>query len=66
MPVSSKKWIKSRTLIFNFVCLTLSSLEATLPILQPLLGEQSYLVIIFVVTLGNMLLRFDTNAALTK
>lgn len=59
-----KPWWKSRTLLFNALIGVGAAAESSLHLLQPLLGEQTYPILLFGVTVGNAFLRVLTTQAL--
>lgn len=61
-----KKWYKSKTMIFNLLSLGLLGVEQNFALLQPVLGEGTYGVVLFVVTMANIGLRTITTTAVGK
>ncbi len=65
MAPDCKPWYRSRTLRFNAAVAALTAMETSLHLLQPLMGEQTYLVLLFAATVGNAYLRAITSQRLT-
>lgn len=61
-----KPWWKSKTLRFNALVAALAALEASASLLQPLLGEAVYPVLVVVLTIGNAVLRVITSQGIGK
>lgn len=59
-----KHWRQSRTLMFNALAGVLTAVELNLHLLQPLLGEYTYPILLFGVTVVNAVLRVLTTQAL--
>lgn len=59
-----KHWVKSRTLWFNTIAAVLISGEASLQIVQPIVGEKMYLWISFGLVLINVVMRTLTTVAI--
>jgi len=60
-----KAWFKSKTIWFNIIMSGLVTAEQSFPMLQAYLGESTYGVLLFTLTIGNVLLRSITTTALT-
>lgn len=60
----AKRWYKSKTLWFNAALAALTALEASASLLQPLLREAVYPVLVVTLTVGNALLRVITTQAI--
>ena len=56
-----KAWYQSKTIIFNIVMSALMSAEQSFPLLQSFLGESTYGVLLFTLTIGNVILRSITT-----
>lgn len=56
-----KPWYKSKTIWFNIVLTFFAVLDTTINLLQPVLGEQTYPIILFVVSFFNLILRSVTD-----
>ncbi len=59
-----KHWIKSRTLWVNAIAGLLLTAEASLHIIQPLIGDNTYMLASFGLILINVLMRTLTTVAL--
>ena len=59
-----KHWWKSRTLWFNLIVAAVAAAELGFPALKPLLPDNLYLLLTFVLVVGNALLRAVTTKAL--
>lgn len=60
-----KPWYKSKTLWFNAAAGILAAAQANLHLLQPLLGEQAYPILMMAIVMGNALLRVITTQGLS-
>lgn len=60
-----KPWYKSKTLWFNAAAGTLAAAEANIHILQPMLGDQAYPILMMSVVIGNAILRVITTQGLS-
>lgn len=56
-----KSWYRSKTIIFNIIMSALVSAEQSFPLLQAFLGESTYGVLLFTLTIGNVVLRSITT-----
>ena len=61
-----KKWYKSKTMLFNLFSMSLLGMEQNLPMVQGVLGENTYGIVLFVVTMVNIGLRAVTTTGVTK
>ena len=61
-----KQWWKSKTLWFNALVAAATAAEASLSLLQPVLGAGTYPSIAFALALGNAVLRVMTTQGLGK
>lgn len=61
----AKPWWKSRTVWFNAVLLGLAAAESRLSLLQALLPVNVYSLLSFVLPVGNVMLRFITQQAVS-
>lgn len=61
-----KCWWKSKTLWFNAAVAALTALEASFSLLQPVLGDKAYPVLLTVLTVGNAALRVITTQPIGK
>lgn len=61
-----KSWWQSKTLWFNALMVTLTAIEASFNLLQPALPVNVYGVVLFCVSVGNVILRFLTTQAVGK
>lgn len=52
---------RSKTIIFNALCGALAVAEPNMALLKPVLGESAHSVMLFVVIVGNAVLRFYTT-----
>lgn len=59
-----KPWLQSKTLWFNALAAAVAAAEESLHLLQPLLGEATYPVLLFAVTVVNSVLRVFTRHTL--
>lgn len=59
-----KHWAKSRTLWLNTIAAVLLSAEASLQIVQPIVGEKMYLWCSFGLVLINVIMRTLTTVAI--
>jgi len=55
---------KSKTMWFNTIVGALIAAEASISLLQPVLGAEAYGITSFVLVVGNVLLRAITNKSL--
>jgi hypothetical protein len=56
-----KKWYQSKTIVFNIAMSALMSAEQSFPLLQAFLGESTYGILLFGLTIGNVILRSITT-----
>lgn len=63
-PVPRKHWLKSRTLWINTVAAVMLAAEASLHLIQPIVGEKFYLLTSFALVLINVILRTLTTVAI--
>ena len=61
-----KKWYESRTIQFNLLSTLLLGVEANFPLIQSVLGESTYGVVLFIITMANIGLRTITTTAVSK
>lgn len=61
-----KKWYKSKTIIFNLLSILLLGVEQNFALLQPMLGESVYGVMLFSITMANIGLRTITTTGVAK
>ena len=61
-----KKWYRSKTIIFNLISMSLLGAEQSFSLLQPVLGESTYGILLFVITMANIVLRTITTSAVSK
>lgn len=61
----SKSWLLSRTLWVNVGMAALAAAEVNFQMLRPLLGESTYGVMLFSLTIANVILRFVTTSPIT-
>ena len=61
-----KKWYQSNTIRFNLLSISLLGAEQNFALLQPVLGEGTYGVILFVITMANIGLRVITNTGISR
>ena len=61
-----KKWYKSKTILFNLLSMGLLGAEQSFSLLQPMLGESTYGVVLFIITMANIGLRTITTSAVVK
>ena len=61
-----KKWYKSKTIIFNSLSMLLIGAETNFMLLQPILGDSAYGVVLFIITMANIGLRTITTTAVSK
>lgn len=61
-----KKWYKSKTIIFNVLITVLLVAEQSFSLLQSVLGESVYGVVLFTLTIGNVILRTVTNTSVVR
>ncbi len=64
-PVS-KKWYMSKIIWLNAAFAALTAMEASLSLLQSVVGPHAYLIIAGLVAGGNMILRTLTTQGITK
>ena len=64
VSLPSKPWWQSRTLWFNLVVAGLAAAEVGFPTLKPLLPDNLYQILTFVLVVGNALLRVITSKAI--
>jgi hypothetical protein len=57
-----KPWYKSKTIIFNLAMSALISAEQSFPLLLPFLGDSTYGILLFTLTIGNVILRSITTS----
>lgn len=62
----SKKWYKSRTLLFNAVAASLLLVEQNLPVLQPLIPINVYTLAGVIIPIVNVWLRVISTKSLHK
>lgn len=61
-----KKWYTSKTILFNLITVLFIGAEQSFTLLQPVLGEGTYGVMLFVITMANIGLRVITTTAVGK
>jgi hypothetical protein len=61
-----KHWLQSKTIWFNAVIACLAAAEASFSMLKPYLGESTYGVALFAVTIINVYLRCITSKPLAS
>jgi len=66
MNADCKPWWKSKTIWFNVIVAALAAAEASAAVLRPMLGEQTYPVLLFTLTMGNAALRVITTQGIGK
>jgi hypothetical protein len=59
-----KQWWQSKTVWFNLAAAFLTLLEASLGVLRPVVGESGYGYLVFLIALGNLILRFTTTTGI--
>lgn len=64
--IETKRWYKSKTLLFNIAVSALVALEASFSMLQAFLPADTYAIAVVVLTVGNAMLRIVTTQGLTK
>ena len=65
LPPSRKHWLRSKTLRFNLVIALLAAVEANFRLLESVMPVNVYPVLLFSITLVNVVLRFVTTAGVT-
>ena len=61
LVVKAKPWYRSKTMLFNLVCIGLATAESQLNVLQPLLPMPVWQLAAFVLPVVNAMLRVITN-----
>lgn len=56
-----KPWYQSKTIIFNIIMSALMTAEQSFPLLQAFLGDSTYGILLFGLTIGNVILRSITT-----
>jgi hypothetical protein len=62
MSTEIKPWYKSKTIMFNLIMSALVSAEQSFPLLQAFLGDSTYGILLFTLTIGNVVLRSITTS----
>lgn len=61
-----KKWYKSKTVLFNLLLAVLAAAEASFSLLQQYLPVNTYALLSFILTVGNVALRFISTQTLVE
>lgn len=61
-----KPWYKSKVVWFNAASAALVAIEASIHVMQDLLGPSAYLAMVGVIAAGNVILRTMTTQGLGK
>ena len=66
VSLMEKPWYKSKTIIFNLLGILLLGAEQNFSLLQPMLGESVYGIVLFIITMANIGLRIITTTGIQK
>ena len=65
-PMPGKPWYTSKTLIFNAIVAALGAVEMSAHLIQPMVDANIYAIGMFVLTVGNAVLRLVTFQGLGR